>query len=89
VHDNVFRDNEIGIFVRKQGSGIKIHHNNFIANGRYNIRVGDFDSEDVDARNNWWGGGVVLDKIFDGHRDPDLGKVIYKPVLLEAVKLKL
>ena len=88
IHHNSFNENEMAIFVRKKGSGIKIHHNNFINNERYNIRVGDFDEEDVDARYNWWNGDNELDKIFDGRRDASLGKVIYEPELKEAVKLK-
>ncbi len=87
IHQNTFKDNEIGIFVRKKGSGIKIYQNNFINNERYNIRVGDFDEEDVDARHNWWDGANPLDKFFDGRRDSGLGKVIYKPELDKALEL--
>ncbi len=83
IHNNTFKNNEMAIFIRRKGSGIKIHHNNFIDNRRYDIRVGDFDAEDVDARYNWWQGKTRPDKIFDGRRDPELGRVIYEPVELK------
>lgn len=86
IHNNTFKNNEMAIFIRKKGSGIKIHHNNFIDNQRYDIRVGDFDAEDVDARYNWWQGKTTPDKFFDGRRDPELGRVIYEPVELEKQK---
>ena len=50
------------------------------------MRLGDFNSEDVDARNNWWGPeGPVLDKFFDGNVEAYIGKVIFDPVLDKPV----
>ena len=55
IRNNEIRENEIGIFIREKGAGIVIHENNIFGNERYNIRLGDFNHEDVDARRNWWG----------------------------------
>ncbi len=77
--------NETGIFVREKGGGLTIRKNNISSNSRYNIRVGDFDLEDVDARENWWGTASPEDTIFDGRREPGVGKVLFEPVLTEPV----
>ncbi len=87
IRENEFVDNEIAIFVREGGEGVAIHRNNLHGSDRYNLRLGDFDKEDVDARENWWGGGDPLATIFDGHTEPYIGKVIYEPFLAEPVKL--
>lgn len=89
IRENDFIDNEVAIFVREGGEGVAIHRNNLHGSDRYNLRLGDFDKEDVDARDNWWGGGDPLTTIFDGHTEPYIGKVIYKPFLVEPVKLDL
>ncbi|MBU0486090.1 MAG: right-handed parallel beta-helix repeat-containing protein [Proteobacteria bacterium] len=89
IFDNEFDRNEISIFVREGGQGVKIHHNNFLNNDRYALRLGDFNAEDVDATNNWWGGISPLELIFDGHNEPEIGMVNFEPVLSEAIKLGL
>ena len=55
------------------------------SNTNYNIRVGDFNLEDVDARDNWWGTDDPAGTIFDGRREPGVGKVIFEPFLTERV----
>lgn len=87
IHDNEFTGNETAIFVREKGSGTTINHNTIAENGMYAIRLGDFNTEDVDARNNWWGGKPVLDQVFDGHREEYIGKVIFEPELQTPVTL--
>lgn len=87
IHDNEFTDNETSIFVREKGSGTKINRNNFTNNGMYAIRMGDFNDEDVDARQNWWGGKPVLDQIFDGNREEYIGKVLFDPELQAPISL--
>ncbi len=79
IRANVFRDNEIGIFVREKGSGLNISGNNLYNNERYNLRVGDFNSEDVDARHNYWGGDDPLATIYDGRMEDGIGIVRYEP----------
>jgi hypothetical protein len=87
IFENEFNRNEIGIFIREGGGGVKIHHNNFSDNDRYNLRLGDFNKEDVDAGRNWWGTDHPGDKIFDGHQEPYIGTVLVEPVLTAPVDL--
>jgi parallel beta-helix repeat protein len=88
IKGNEFFDNETGIFIREKGGGLTIRGNNFHSNSSYNIRVGDFNVEDIDARENWWGGNDPEEMIFDGRREPGVGKVIYEPVLTEKINIK-
>ena len=88
IFDNEFSVNEIGIFVREKGSGLKIYHNNMFANDRYNLRLGDFNQEDVDARHNWWGDKTVLETVFDGRRESYIGNVVFEPVLPAPRKIE-
>ncbi len=76
---SLIADNRIGIFIREKGSGIKIRRNNFRNNSDYNIRVGDFNDEDVDAKENWWGDAGPGDTIFDERFEPGIGAVQYEP----------
>lgn len=87
VMNNAIMNNEIGVFVREMGAGLILRGNNISANSRYNIRVGDFNTEDIDARENWWGPGDPSEGIFDGRREPGVGKVIYEPYLKDPVKV--
>jgi len=86
ISENEFVANEIAIFVREGGAGVAIHRNNFRGSDRYHLRLGDFDQEDVDARDNWWGGGAPLATIFDGHTESYIGKVIFEPFRQEPIK---
>jgi hypothetical protein len=85
IAENVITGNEIGIFVREKGSGLTVTRNNIFANSGYNMRVGDANDEDVNARENWWGSGNPADAIYDGRTEPDIGKVLYEPYLREPV----
>jgi len=84
-HDNIITGNEIGIFIRQGGAGLKIRRNNIFANQRYDIRLGDFNREDVDARKNWWGGKVPGQSVYDGRFEKYIGKVRFEPVLAEPI----
>ncbi|HSH12645.1 MAG TPA: right-handed parallel beta-helix repeat-containing protein, partial [Desulfurivibrionaceae bacterium] len=79
ISENEFVGNEIAIFVREGGEGLTLHRNNFHDNDRYNLRLGDFNQADVNAPDNWWGKGDPLATIFDGRREPGIGKVLYEP----------
>jgi len=83
IKENEIVNNETGIFVREKGDGLTIRTNNIYSNKDYNIRVGDFNVEDIDARDNWWGTDKPEETIFDGRREPGVGKVIFEPVLIE------
>jgi hypothetical protein len=81
--------NENGIFVRERGGGLKISNNNIFANNNYNIRVGDFNTEDIEAVANWWGNEDPAEKIFDASREPGIGFVHYQPALGEALEIEI
>jgi len=87
IAGNVITCNGTGIFVREKGGGLSIRGNNFFANTDYNVRVGDFNDEDVDARENWWGVSDPGATIFDGRQEPGIGIVRYEPHLGEAERL--
>ncbi|MBI5739253.1 MAG: right-handed parallel beta-helix repeat-containing protein [Nitrospirae bacterium] len=88
IEENVIVNNEVGIFVREKGSGLTISRNNICSNSNYNVRVGDFNTEDIDARENWWCGTNPADTIFDGHDEPGIGRVLYEPYLKAPVDMK-
>ncbi len=82
-----FTENEIGIFVREKGSGLTITRSNLFGNRAYNIRVGDFNDEDVQASENWWGGNGPAATIFDGRNEPGVGRVLFEPFSRERLAL--
>jgi parallel beta-helix repeat protein len=86
IKENEFKNNDTAIFVREKGAGLTIRNNNFHLNKDYSIRVGDFNLEDVDARDNWWGTDIPEETIFDGRREPGIGKVVFEPFSKEKLK---
>ena len=86
IRENSITKNETGIFVREKGGGLTITRNDIFGNSNYNIRVGDFNNEDIDARENWWGTGTPAQTIFDGRNEPGIGNVLFEPPLREPVK---
>lgn len=88
IHENEFSGNETAIFIREKGSKMQVHRNNIVDNSMYAIRLGDFNDEDVDARENWWGGKPVVDLVFDGHREEYIGMVVFEPELKAPVSLE-
>jgi parallel beta-helix repeat protein len=87
IIENVIMKNEIGIFVREKGGGLTIKRNNLFSNTGYNIRLGDFNNEDVNATENYWGDGNPTDMIFDGRKEPGIGRVHYEPYAKEPFKI--
>ncbi len=80
IRGNVFTGNDTGIFVREGGNGLVVRGNDITANRRWNIRVGDFTVQDVDAAENWWGTADPSDSIFDRAEEPGVGQVHFEPV---------
>ncbi|RJR22591.1 MAG: right-handed parallel beta-helix repeat-containing protein [Nitrospiraceae bacterium] len=87
IENNDMYENETGIFVREGGGGLTIRRNNIYSNKNYNIRVGDFNMEDINAKENWWGAADPAVTIFDARREPGIGTVVFEPVLNERVKI--
>jgi len=88
IENSVITENEIGLFVRERGSGLTIKSNNFFANSDYNIRSGDFNSEDITAADNWWGSLNPGETFYDGRQEEGVGKVLFEPFLTEPLKLE-
>ncbi len=85
IKDSEFVNNETGIFIREKGSGVTIRNSNIYANSNFNIRVGDFNIENINAAGNWWGTEDPASTIFDGRQEPGVGKVLFEPFLLEKL----
>lgn len=88
LRENTITKNEIGIFVREKGGGLTITRNNIFDNSSYNIRIGDFNDQDVNARENWWGPGNPVETIYDARREPGIGTVLLDPYLKKPVSVK-
>ncbi|MDD2733695.1 MAG: right-handed parallel beta-helix repeat-containing protein [Desulfuromonadaceae bacterium] len=85
IAESDFTDNEIGIFVREKGSGLDITRSNLFNNSNYNIRIGDFNNEDVKASGNWWGTENPSATICDARNEPDIGLVLFEPFSNERI----
>ncbi|MDP3113104.1 MAG: right-handed parallel beta-helix repeat-containing protein, partial [Thermodesulfovibrionales bacterium] len=86
IEENVITGNETGFFVREKGGGLTIKRNNIFANSDYNLRIGDFNNEDVNARENYWGSGEPGMTIFDDRKEPGIGRVHFNPYAKEPFK---
>lgn len=89
ISNNSITRNDKGIFVREQGGGLLIKNNNIFANRDYNIWVGDFNLEDIQAVGNWWGTEDPEETFFDARREPGIGTIHYQPALTEPVKVTI
>jgi len=89
IEDCEILKNEIGIFIREKSAGFIIQQNNMHDNERYNIRLGDFNRDNVDARQNWWGTDQPLKTIFDDRREPGIGRVEFDPFALEPIPISV
>jgi len=88
IEETVITQNEIGLFVRERGSGLTVRGNNFFANSDYNIRSGDFNTEDIPAAGNWWGSLNPAETFFDGRQEEGVGKVLFEPFLTQPLNLE-
>ncbi len=79
ITENAITGNNIGIFVREKGGGLTITRNNLSGNSEYSIRNGDFNDQDVNAGENWWGEGDPAAGIYDARHEPGIGQVLQEP----------
>ncbi len=86
ITHNTITGNETGLFVREKGGGLIISENNIHGNARFDIRLGDFNNENVDARHNWWGTGDPRSGFLDDRTEPGIGRVLYEPARTRPVK---
>ena len=83
---NEITGNGKGVYLYK-APAFAMRHNNIHDNG-YNIAMAEMNPEDMDARENWWGTRdpvEVAATLFDKFSDPQLGRVIYEPMLQRKV----
>ena len=77
IEENSFFGNLTGIFFREGIAGAVVRRNNF-DNREYDIKLGETQTEDVDASGNWWQaaqGGRLAERIYDGKDTPGIGRV--------------
>jgi len=79
IVNNLMIDNDVAIFVREGAGGLKVNGNDLVGNRPYGVRLGDFNTEDLDAVGNWWGPGDPEDAIFDDRDEPGIGRVHFQP----------
>jgi hypothetical protein len=83
--------------INKNGKGvifyatkdILLRDNNIADNENYNISMLEGQSDDIVARNNWWGSAdekEIMKKVMDKGRDENLGKVDLSDFYTSAVK---
>ncbi|MEW6220505.1 MAG: hypothetical protein AB1634_13370, partial [Thermodesulfobacteriota bacterium] len=63
---------------------LAIRGNLLAGNGWYNLSLGEKQMWDLEAAGNWWGSpeaGAIEATLFDGRRDPGLGRVLFQPAL--------
>lgn len=87
IISNVITRNDKGIFVREKGGGLTITGNNIFENSSYNIWVGDFNRDDIQAPDNWWGSGDPAETIYDARIEPGIGTVLFEPVLSHPLEI--
>ena len=87
IEECEFSDNVTGIFVREKGGGLRVNRSNFTPNSSYNIRLGDFNDEDVQALGNWWGDDDPAVTMFDERIEPGIGRVNFEPYSRVRVSL--
>ena len=85
ISESDFTNNKIGIFIREKGGGLTITGSNLFQNKTHNMRLGDFNNEDVQASGNWWGNENPLATIFDARNEPGIGHVLFEPFSKERI----
>ncbi|MFH1288062.1 MAG: NosD domain-containing protein [bacterium] len=86
IKNNSITANHVGIFIPEKGDQAKIVFNNIFNNKKYNLQLGDFHREDVNAPKNFWGKEIDYDKfIYDKKDDEKLGDVGFLPVAEEKI----
>jgi len=83
IEENEFLDNLTAVFFRQGVRGAVVRRNNF-ASREYDIKLGEAQTEDVEARENWWRAaarGRLSEVIFDGADSQGVGRVVVDPVL--------
>ncbi len=82
---NDVTENRVGIFCVTESKGAAVIRENRIhGNADYDFKLGNRQRADVPARENWWGTADpdrVRARIFDREDEPELGRVLFEPLL--------
>ena len=84
VCNNRFEGNRVNLFITSHPRDYLFENNIFGAPLDYQVVLGEEVPEDVQLSGNYWGRGATdsaLVSIFDGRRDPYLGRVLIEPQL--------
>jgi len=87
---NRFEGNATGVFIREGSARSVVTGNNFISSADYHIKLGESQSADVDARDNWWGTTrrEEIERLIFDHEDAGyLGRVRYEPLAPAPLRL--
>jgi hypothetical protein len=82
VLKNLIRDNGAGLFLFENDQPFEIRANN-ILNNKYQLRLGDFYSGNVQLQGNWWGSAELQEigaRIYDRRMDAEIGEVTLQPL---------
>ena len=84
IRRNLVYGNGDGIFLHSKTDGSFLRENAIYGNRRFNLRLGDLHTGDIDVSGNWWGTGdeeAVRRTIHDGATTPGVGAARVNPVL--------
>lgn len=84
VKDNRFAENRVNLFVTSHPYKIQFENNVFGTPREYHVVLGEEVPEEVPLGGNAWDtmdAESVLERIFDGRRSPELGKVTVEPLI--------
>lgn len=87
MEENTFTGNTTGVFFREGVQGAVVRRNGF-EDLEYDIKLGEGQTADVDASQNWWGPprkAPLADRLYDGNDSPGLGRVLVDPPLAAPV----
>lgn len=82
VTANAFEGNGTAIFVREESARSLLTRNSFLSSADYHVKLGELQSADVQARENWWGSvrpEEIEALIYDRQDVGYLGRVLYAP----------
>ena len=83
IKNNFFEKNTSGIFIREGSTNPVIKGNNFLDNKGFAVKLGEAQSTDIPAANNFWGSVKIDDVervIYDKLDSDYLGRVLYDPI---------
>lgn len=93
IRNNDITRNRIGVFAVIKCGGLTTFENNSIAgNSDYAVKMGLEQRDDIPMKGNWWGISdpeQIRESFFDGKFEPELGKVIFEPFLMERPMIRM